>query len=876
MMCLRLYLNVVLRPVMNRDLEVLEDSFDEDQTEEDHNEGEDPINDSSSQRNRSRTNRTKSVSSDGEVRRRKSFGDDLRLTRSPGLVGWSTSSTNGSIVSGSTNYTNNTRLGGSKKFNMKRISTIIDPSGPKMINGAINWIRFYQWLGLINWFGLPFILSLLYKFCLVSFIFYRTYCMFMRIYSNFNLTDKTFQNPIFLFILAMSIISCLMHICVTIYTSSLKLSPMMKILETPKLCFISVEAQSCSGNNNLKTFVLFLVYHGTLLYMASFESLADFVDSFDPFTYIMDTSASILFTYYSFIGLLHMDFYIRSNFAIWLLTLRSLLEHRFAHCNRHHRHHQYANRLRLHQPLRNLSNRSLVLQQAARQSNNRNPSWSARANNHHASVALELQRRRRQQQPRERCKCCKNGADTSLTPCHCVSINQQEQQPRSNVCVGNNSTIKCHERQLQNNCKTKAPSDLANIALSSRGLEDDSRTRADESIATDSSLINTTAGTSTGIMNHPEAISSRRQLHNNFDNETKIAGNDDNNNHDSVSIIGEHQYRGSDDDQDDVDYEEDDDDEIDADVDVCTGADDEDFVYDNDDSDEDDDVDFVPIKSNQLDMYRSFSGDQRRAGRLKQARSARRMRQRRLIEDDSSSSKMIQFVSLDEIQKQLNNMDDHLEVLRSMQAASLVFVSLSAFFANGALFLFIYTILTTRKAYYHGTILILASINYIIVVLFCYLGDRLAYYGLSAFVQTVEDEYFLQGDIATTAMAPAPLHVELSRHLQRQSRQPIMTDGGDNSSSTAAMESSTSVSNSNSQHYNRRMLKRDQLQLQLQQQQQKLFIKRKDVLFCREFLHQFENHLATPWTKLTVKTHLHIMGTFVTLIAAQIIFDHEH
>jgi len=204
------------------------------------------------------------------------------------------------------------------------------------------------------------------------------------------------------------------------------------------------------------------------------------------------------------------------------------------------------------------------------------------------------------------------------------------------------------------------------------------------------------------------------------------------------------------------------------------------------------------------------------------------------------------IVTLDEIQKNLNTMDDHLEVLRSVQTSSLVLITLNAFLTNGALLLLAYNLLANKGNYYHGLLLILIAVNYTIIIFFCYIGDSWLYYALSSFVQTVEDEYFLQGG-----------------------------DGGDIS---GAINSEQSQSLSRAPNGNRSSLPLYNYgeSIDLSREHQLLLIKKKDVLFCREFLHQFENHLATPWSKLTVKVHLRIIGTFVTLIAAQIIFDHEH
>lgn len=713
-----LYINVLLRPVLNRDLEVLEDS-----DIESNKSNNDDLGDDDDELER-KYNRRVSRRSRSSSRQRHSSGD-IESNRS------------GASATG----TDLCKMKRPKRFNMSSIKSIIDPNGPEMILGVQRWLLFYQYIGLINWFNVPFYLSIVYKLFVFGFVSYRGYIILLRV-GEVDLFDRSFQNPIFLFILFMSIISCFTHVLITIYTSSVKLSPLMKILETPKLCFISVETQLCSGSGSFDAMLLFLLFHGSLTYMATFKSLNDFMDLFDPLEYLMDVWAVIIFTYYSFVGLLHMDFYIRSNFAVWLLTLRSLLEHRFAHYNKHQRH--YANRLQQ----RNLS--------------------------------------KQQQQP--------NG-------CRAIAgANREQQLLRGRRYDSGKSQAQTTEAKCQPQVASTSTQAALDLAIAQPSRKD----------------------------GPPEVQTS--------DNETLVRSQDD------VSSVGVFEP---------MTHYEDDDDDSDSDYDD----------YDDEDGDDDrvcgaDEDDSEPTTNN----YRNLQ-PRKRTKRLRKSTNDSR--------SQSSSSKMIQFVSLDEIQKQLNNMDDHLEVLRSMQSTSLVFVSLSAFFANGALILFIYTLLTSRKAYYHGTILTLTSINYILIVFLCYIGDRLAYYGLSAFVQTVEDEYFLQSDRSTSAALATVPEMTSKQPLDSQQQQ----DTGDNTSSTAAMESSTSVSNSN---YNKRLARRDQLQLQLQQQQQKLLIKRKDVLFCREFLHQFENHLATPWTKLTVKTHLHIMGTFVTLIAAQIIFDHEH
>lgn len=193
--------------------------------------------------------------------------------------------------------------------------------------------------------------------------------------------------------------------------------------------------------------------------------------------------------------------------------------------------------------------------------------------------------------------------------------------------------------------------------------------------------------------------------------------------------------------------------------------------------------------------------------------------------------------AFDQIQRNLNNMDDHLEVLRSIQEVSLVGISLMTFLVNGSLFLFVYNLIANQRDYYRGSVFLVLALSYIYVTFICYFGDRWVYYALGSFVQTVEDEYFMQSNMFNEAHAGSQSHPAQNTNSHE--------DFGANKELFHDDESM-------------------------------LIIRKKDVLFCREFLHQFENHLATPWSQLTFKSHLHILRTFVTLMAAQIIFDHEH
>lgn len=246
--------------------------------------------------------------------------------------------------------------------------------------------------------------------------------------------------------------------------------------------------------------------------------------------------------------------------------------------------------------------------------------------------------------------------------------------------------------------------------------------------------------------------------------------------------------------------------------------------------------------------------------------SASSLNTNRSTEEERKSSSRLKriepfLISFDEIQRNLNNMDDHLEVLRSVQIPTLVMLALIAFLGNGSLFLISYHLLADQANTYHGFLFLINSVNYIIIIFFCYSGDRWLYYALSSFVQTVEDEYFMQNDLKQQTGSSA---------MMLSSQQQV--DVADRNSQFS------SISGNNNQSVANNIINSSPADIseQLQSQQQMLMIRKKDVLFCHEFLHQFENHLATPWSEFTFKTHLHTLRTFVTLIAAQIIFDHEH
>lgn len=236
----------------------------------------------------------------------------------------------------------------------------------------------------------------------------------------------------------------------------------------------------------------------------------------------------------------------------------------------------------------------------------------------------------------------------------------------------------------------------------------------------------------------------------------------------------------------------------------------------------------------------------------------------------------IRIITLDEIQKSLNNMDDQLEIMRSVHSFSLVVASLNAFLTNGALILLTYHLLSDEHKYYHGFILFLISLNYWAAVFSCYFGDSWLYYGLSSLVETIEDEYFVQMDIKQTT----------SNQIKTFPTQDALTDKSNLSKSLDInsnahendIESYDEINtNKNNDHiFVSSLIKFADSDTTNDNQVVSPILRKKHVLFFSEFLHQFENHLATPWTNLTFESHLHILRAFVTLIAAQIIFDHEH
>lgn len=211
-----------------------------------------------------------------------------------------------------------------------------------------------------------------------------------------------------------------------------------------------------------------------------------------------------------------------------------------------------------------------------------------------------------------------------------------------------------------------------------------------------------------------------------------------------------------------------------------------------------------------------------------------------------------EFITLDKIQTHLNNMDDHLEVWRSVQAYSMALISVNAFLNNGTLLLFAYSLLANQGNYYHGLVVLGIALNYWLVIFLCYSADQFIWYALGKFVQTVEDEYFLQG-------SAGEMESSILRLVECQYQQ--LVDSTMTTTPDVSLELQPSLIG---------------LKNKLLDEQREFQVKKDDVLFCREFLYQFSTHLATPWSRLNFNSHLHMLGTFVTLIAAQIIFDKEH
>lgn len=190
----------------------------------------------------------------------------------------------------------------------------------------------------------------------------------------------------------------------------------------------------------------------------------------------------------------------------------------------------------------------------------------------------------------------------------------------------------------------------------------------------------------------------------------------------------------------------------------------------------------------------------------------------------------LKLISMDDIQRNLNNMDDHLELMRSSHTLSLVLITLNSFLANGAWIILGFHLLSDQKDYYHGPIILFFSFSTGLGASISYWGDSWLHHGLEKLVECIEDEYFQQSNLSSTITEPCNRSHSDSNEAQDTDDTSIIKSG----------------------------------------------IKKKHVLFFREFEHQFSSHLATPWSNLNLKTHLHIIRAFASLLAAQIIFKHVH
>lgn len=221
----------------------------------------------------------------------------------------------------------------------------------------------------------------------------------------------------------------------------------------------------------------------------------------------------------------------------------------------------------------------------------------------------------------------------------------------------------------------------------------------------------------------------------------------------------------------------------------------------------------------------------------------------------AAAAKAHRFMTFDDIQRCLNNMDDHLEAFRSVQTGVLVTAVLNAFLCIGSLTLMTYNLLVDQADYYHGTLMFLTVVNFNVLFFTTYCGDELISQALRSFVQAIENEYFTRD----SGMITGQLHASDNEHPQAEQLQHTQQQNQTNSSQQQLLDEHENIQHS--YHDDNQNLLR---------------IRKRDVLFCREFLHQFENHLHTPWSKVTFKGHIHLIRAFFTLMAAQIIFTTEH
>lgn len=234
--------------------------------------------------------------------------------------------------------------------------------------------------------------------------------------------------------------------------------------------------------------------------------------------------------------------------------------------------------------------------------------------------------------------------------------------------------------------------------------------------------------------------------------------------------------------------------------------------------------------------------------------------------EQSIPSNSMQIITLDQIQRCLNNMDDQLEIIRDINYIGLITCSLNCFLGIGFWLLTAYNQIHNLNDYYHGLSNIGLALNYQLLIFLSYFGDSWLHYCVKSLISCIEDEYFLQNGHLNEKKKNKNKNKDMLNH---ESILPINNIG-------FAHNESGLTSCDNYNNHNNLQLLDDKLEKQQQFVSNELKSRKKHVLFFIEFQEQFSNHLGTSYSNLTFGTNIHILRAFVTLIAAQIVFDHEH
>lgn len=204
-----------------------------------------------------------------------------------------------------------------------------------------------------------------------------------------------------------------------------------------------------------------------------------------------------------------------------------------------------------------------------------------------------------------------------------------------------------------------------------------------------------------------------------------------------------------------------------------------------------------------------------------------------------------QLLTLDDIIKSLNEMDNHLEALRNTQMFGIVTLTLNTYLGTGCVLLLSHITFAIQDDYFHGAILCLMTVNFSVNTFFIYFGDSFILYALNRLAQLIEDEFYMQ-----------------------------KSDNEINSN-----ESTTGTRGERSRREAIRVWRNcecSRCQLEQREELRSFRITKNDVMFFREFLHQFKEHLATPWSQLNAQAHSEVFLAFVTLTAIQIMLAHEY